>query len=174
MCAAPGSKTFQLLEALHASGHDEIPTGFVVANDVDAQRCNLLTHQTKRMCSPCLMITNHDAQTFPKVLPLQPGTPAAAVAEAAGLAAAVAGAGKEKEALLYDRILCDVPCSGDGTMRKAPDIWRRWGVHNGNGLHNMQLRIALQGIRLLKVRGGLVTKHTSVLRGLGCWLWDLR
>jgi len=25
-----------------------------------------------------------------------------------------------------DRILCDVPCSGDGTMRKAPDIWRKW------------------------------------------------
>jgi hypothetical protein len=36
-------------------------------------------------------------------------------------------------------------------MRKAPDIWGRWGVAAGNGLHIMQLKIALQGARLLKV-----------------------
>lgn len=54
--------------------------------------------------------------------------------------------------MLFDRILADVPCSGDGTMRKAADIWRRWTVNNGNGLHNLQLRIALQAARLLKVR----------------------
>ena len=34
----------------------------------------------------------------------------------------------------FDRILCDVPCSGDGTMRKAPDIWRRWNMANGIGM----------------------------------------
>jgi 16S rRNA C967 or C1407 C5-methylase (RsmB/RsmF family) len=36
-------------------------------------------------------------------------------------------------------------------MRKSPDIWSRWSVSGGNGLHMMQLRIALQGARLLKV-----------------------
>ncbi len=45
MCAAPGSKTFQLLEALHATS--ATPPGLVVANDADAQRCNLLTHQAR-------------------------------------------------------------------------------------------------------------------------------
>ncbi len=35
------------------------------------------------------------------------------------------GAGAQKQAYKFDRILCDVPCSGDGTLRKAPDIWRR-------------------------------------------------
>ena len=43
MCAAPGSKTFQLLEALHAGPASA--TGLVIANDADVQRCNLLTHQ---------------------------------------------------------------------------------------------------------------------------------
>ncbi len=43
MCAAPGSKTFQLLEALHAGPAPA--TGLVIANDSDVQRCNLLTHQ---------------------------------------------------------------------------------------------------------------------------------
>lgn len=33
-CASPGSKTAQLIEALHADEHDNIPSGFVVANDV--------------------------------------------------------------------------------------------------------------------------------------------
>lgn len=43
------------------------PAGIVVANDADAQRCNLLAHQTKRMCSPALIVTNHDATMYPIV-----------------------------------------------------------------------------------------------------------
>lgn len=111
----------------NSSGGDVAPAGFVIANDSDAQRCNLLVHQTKRMCSPCLMVTNHNGQDFPRI------------ADASGTA------------MEFDRILCDVPCSGDGTMRKAPDIWRRWTVNNGNGLHSLQLRIVMHAARLLKV-----------------------
>ncbi len=29
----------------------------------------------------------------------------------------------EQKALRFDRVLCDVPCSGDGTLRKNADIW---------------------------------------------------
>ncbi|KAA6424209.1 MAG: tRNA (cytosine-5-)-methyltransferase NSUN2 [Trebouxia sp. A1-2] len=131
MCAAPGSKTAQILEMLHAG--TMMPTGIVVANDADAQRCNLLAHQTKRMCSPALIVTNHDATMYPIVTDHT-----------------------AKESILFDRILCDVPCSGDGTIRKAPDIWRRWTPGNGNGLHPLQLRIALHACQMLKVGGRLV------------------
>jgi hypothetical protein len=38
MCAAPGSKTTQLIEALHMEEEGILPTGFVVANDADNAR----------------------------------------------------------------------------------------------------------------------------------------
>lgn len=62
-CAAPGSKTAQLLELLHES--PGLPQGVVIANDMEPQRCNLLVHQTRRMNSPALLVTNHDASTYP-------------------------------------------------------------------------------------------------------------
>jgi 16S rRNA C967 or C1407 C5-methylase (RsmB/RsmF family) len=39
-------------------------------------------------------------------------------------------------------------------MRKAPDIWRKWSIANGNGLHALQLRITLRACALLQVRIG--------------------
>lgn len=35
----------------------------------------------------------------------------------------------------FDRILCDVPCSGDGTLRKNLDVWMKWNTANGASLH---------------------------------------
>lgn len=39
--------------------------------------------------------------------------------------------------LKFDRILCDVPCTGDGTLRKNADIWTKWNTANGNNLHGL-------------------------------------
>ena len=67
MCAAPGSKTAQLIEFLHAEDSETtpMPGGIVVANDANNKRCYMLVHQAKRLNSPCLMVTNHDASVFP-------------------------------------------------------------------------------------------------------------
>lgn len=59
-----------------------------------------------------------------------------------------AGGGKG----IFDRIICDVPCSGDGTFRKYRDKWGHWQAHQGRQLHSLQLQIALRAIALLKVR----------------------
>ena len=66
MCAAPGSKTIQILEYLHADG-DKLGTGFMIANDTDAKRAFMLTHQAQRLNLPGLFITNNDARTFPNL-----------------------------------------------------------------------------------------------------------
>lgn len=66
MCAAPGSKTAQLIEMLH-SNDDTIPSGYVIANDVDNKRCYMLVHQAKRINSPCVAVINHDSAILPNL-----------------------------------------------------------------------------------------------------------
>ncbi|GMH25307.1 hypothetical protein Nepgr_027150 [Nepenthes gracilis] len=153
MCAAPGSKTFQLLEIIHRCNKaGSLPSGMVVANDIDVQRSNLLIHQMKRMCTANLIVTNHEAQNFPGC-DLNKNRPRASEGAAKTLGI---------NQLLFDRVLCDVPCSGDGTLRKAPDLWRKWNAGMGNGLHGLQLQIAMRGISLLKVGGRMVYSTCSL------------
>ena len=140
MCAAPGSKTTQLLEGIMTESN-EFPDGIVIANDSDQKRAYTLVHQAKRLQTPTLLVTNHDAQVFPRIL--------------------VKSDRAEKSALLFDRVLCDVPCSGDGTMRKNKAIWKSWQANNGLGLHRTQRNILLRGLELLKVDGLLVYSTCS-------------
>lgn len=137
MCAAPGSKTAQLLEALNP--HSTPSTGLLIANDADSKRCHLLVHQTGRMPSVGLGVTCNDASAFP----------------------ALKSNEKRTRNLSFDRILADVPCSGDGTMRKNPDIWKSWSVGNGNQLHGIQLRILTRAMQLLNAGGRLVYSTCS-------------
>ncbi|KAF8605675.1 S-adenosyl-L-methionine-dependent methyltransferase [Ceratobasidium sp. AG-I] len=142
MCAAPGSKTAQLLEALHANDtalETSFPQGFLIANDSDNKRAHMLVHQSSRLPSPALMVTNLDASIFPRIQ-TSPGS------------------GR----LMFDRILCDVPCSGDGTTRKNMGVWKNWTVMNGNGLHSLQLRILVRAMHMLKSGGRLVYSTCSM------------
>ncbi|KAI5737686.1 hypothetical protein M8J76_015720 [Diaphorina citri] len=65
----------------------------------------------------------------------------------------------------FDRVLCDVPCTGDGTMRKNPDIWTKWTPSNGNNLHGIQYRIVKRGVEMLAV-GGKIAYSTCSLNPL--------
>ncbi|KAK9736563.1 16S rRNA methyltransferase RsmB/F [Popillia japonica] len=141
MCAAPGSKTAQLLELLHADD-EAIPSGYVIANDVDNKRCYMLVHQAKRLNSPCVAIINHDSAVLPNLSASLPDG--------------------STEQVQFDRILCDVPCAGDGTLRKNPDIWMKWTPANGINLHGIQSRIVRRGAELLAVGGRLVYSTCSL------------
>ena len=122
MCAAPGSKTLQLLEQLTNVN------GCVVANDANPERAALLTHQLKRVLSrnPACLVTACPAQFFP-----------------ASVTKFTAAGG-------FDKILADVPCTGDGTSRKNIDVWRKWTVRSALTLHPLQLQIASRGVQLLR------------------------
>ncbi|EEB95259.1 hypothetical protein MPER_05799, partial [Moniliophthora perniciosa FA553] len=88
------------------------------------------------------MVTNLDASNYPSMkLP---------------------SSGSKMEQLLFDRILCDVPCSGDGTLRKNLGIWKKWQPNDGNGLHGLQLRILQRAMKLLKADGRIVYSTCSL------------
>lgn len=140
MCAAPGSKTAQIIEMLHSG--TSLPSGFMVANDIDNSRCYMLVHQAKRLNSPSIIITNHDASILPNFIVENPDN--------------------SESVLKYDRILCDVPCTGDGTLRKNPDIWLKWNAANGSNLHGVQFRIIKRGVELLKIGGRIVYSTCSL------------
>lgn len=142
MCAAPGSKTAQIIEMLHTNSNSfSTGSGVVVANDVDNKRCYMLVHQAKRMHSPCAVITNHDAGNMPKFYQTVDGV---------------------RKELKFDRVLCDAPCTGDGTLRKNCDVWTKWNPANGNNFHGLQSRIARRGVELLAKDGLLVYSTCSL------------
>ncbi|CZS97199.1 related to tRNA (cytosine-5-)-methyltransferase [Rhynchosporium agropyri] len=184
MCAAPGSKAAQLLEMVHRGeevrmrkslanhaqedGREVSPgieslkvedageleadssdngraTGLLIANDSDYKRSHMLIHQLKRLSSPNLIVTNHDATMFPSIkLPPTPENPAT------------------NRYLKFDRILADVPCSGDGTMRKNVNLWKDWGPGNALGLYVTQVRILVRALQMLKPGGRVVYSTCSM------------
>lgn len=175
MCAAPGSKSAQLMELIHAGEEDAIlqvaqkikegsagpepmgpeglnddgrTTGLLIANDSDYKRAHMLIHQMKRLSSPNLIVTNHDATMYPSIkLPPLPSAD-----------------GKQQKGryLKFDRILADVPCSGDGTARKNISVWKDWNPANALGLHATQARILVRALQMLKVGGRVVYSTCSL------------
>jgi multisite-specific tRNA:(cytosine-C5)-methyltransferase len=153
-------QTSQLLESLHSSEsllESCVPPGLLVANDSDSKRTQLLIHQTARLPSPAFVVTNVDGSIFPTLfLPREDTTDSS-------------GRKTRPSPLLFDRILCDVPCSGDGTIRKNVGIWKKWSPMDGNGLacvcvltlahafgahshsfSRLQLRILQRAMRMLR------------------------
>lgn len=115
MCASPGSKTKQILE------QTKHPNSIIIANDVNIKRCYTLVTNINRLANSNLIVTNHQAQFFPKINVLN-----------------------EKgflELKKFDKILCDVPCTGDGTLRKNKLIWKTWNFKQPLQLHKYFLNI---------------------------------
>ena len=139
-CAAPGSKTSQLIEAVFPPGSGDLKdaSGLVVANDEDLKRTHTLVHQLKRLGAPCWAATHGDARLIPT--PRDP----------------------DGRKLLYDKVLADVPCSSDGTLRKTPGVLDRWSTATGASLHALQASIAVRAAQLVKPGGTLVYSTCSL------------
>ena len=126
MCAAPGSKTSQIVEILDPE------EGFVIANDIDIRRCRNLVHNLQKIGTQNVLITSQKAQFF------------------------------VSENVLFDKILCDVLCTGDGTLRKNPAVGKFWTPKKGADLHGAQRAILKRGLELTKVGGYCVYSTCSM------------
>lgn len=141
MCAAPGSKTSQLLEMLYGN-EKSLKKGCVIANDADYSRAQMLIHQINRSGTAGMAVINHPGQFLPELY--------------------TAKVNHIKQKFHFDKILCDVPCSGDGATRKLPIKWAKWHTSDGISLHPLQLAILMKSINQLK-RGGLIVYSTCSL-----------
>lgn len=138
MCAAPGSKTRQLAELMargSGNGDSATPLGVLVANDPDPPRATLLAKQFARNGAPHVVVTcarGEDVATKLQMLSR------------------------------FDRVLADVPCSGDGTLRKQPELWRKWREEKGALLQPLQLALARAAVLATKI-GGVAVYSTCAL-----------
>ncbi|MBH33709.1 MAG: hypothetical protein CMB75_04875 [Euryarchaeota archaeon] len=108
--------------------------GVLVANERSRKRCNLLVANIQRHRSRVTVVSNHDGRHIPSL----------------------SGEGG------YDAILVDAPCTGSGTTRKNPDVWRQWKPSGGLGLHSMQVGLLNRAVDLLKVGGRVVYSTCSL------------
>lgn len=141
MCAAPGSKTSQMLEMIYQNGKN-LGKGCVIANDADYSRAQMLIHQINRSGTAGVAVINHPGQFLPELY--------------------FDKVNHIKNKYQFDKILCDVPCSGDGATRKIPIKWANWHTSDGIVLHPLQLSILMKSINLLK-RGGMIVYSTCSL-----------
>ena len=110
-------------------------TGRVKANDINESRLTSLREAVERSGvshTNRIKYTMHDASKYP--IPTR----------------------------LFDAIICDVPCSGDGTIRKDAHILPAWTPNTSNALHALQLRILKRAIECVRI-GGVVSYSTCSL-----------
>ncbi len=105
-------------------------TGTIVANDVKLDRVKILVANLERCGVMNTVVTREDGVR---------------VAERLG-----------KEGYLFDKILLDAPCSGEGTLRSSPKTFKMWNYKVVQKLSREQKKLFRTALKALKVGGTIV------------------
>ncbi len=145
-CAAPGGKALML--ALRLEGAE------ILATDVSAKRLALLSARLRR---------------FPYAKRMRCGVVDAAAEEAAlkvrlegALRGQVEGVAEREREAEFDLILCDVPCSGTGTLARNPEIRHRLRAEDLARQAARQRAILRAAVQRLATGGRLVYSTCSL------------
>ncbi|HBJ77204.1 MAG TPA: hypothetical protein DDY68_05355 [Porphyromonadaceae bacterium] len=104
-----------------------LPKGsFVVANEPIASRASILVENLSKWGAPNVMITQSFPEEFEGIQPI------------------------------FDVILTDVPCSGEGMFRKNTEAVQQWSMQNVHLCMERQRKILAQAWKLLKPNGVLI------------------
>ncbi|WP_230266795.1 methyltransferase RsmF C-terminal domain-like protein [Allobaculum fili] len=120
LCAAPGSKSTQIAEKLGRNG-------FLVSNEIDPKRAQILAGNLERMGAENVCVTNMDS---PSICSQTEG--------------------------LFDKVLVDAPCSGEGMMKKHEIARDDWSIENVLLCAARQKDILKEAWKALKPGGELV------------------
>jgi NOL1/NOP2/sun family putative RNA methylase len=104
--------------------------GTILANDKDVKRMLILSQNAERCSCSNIIITMQDAVQLCKKL--------------------------KKLDFKFDKILLDLPCSGEGTIKSSPETFEMWNIKMIEKLARMQRKIASSSIELLKENGEMI------------------
>ncbi|MBR2548167.1 MAG: hypothetical protein IKF07_08255 [Eubacterium sp.] len=136
VCAAPGGKSFAAAILMDNSG-------VIHAMDLHGNKLRALTKQAKRLGITIIDTEEHDAKTINKKY------------------AASSSGNNEYGA---DKVLCDVPCSGLGVLRRKPEIKDRPLLNDGRDLAEIQYRILCSSADYVKPGGELMYSTCTLNR----------
>ncbi len=120
LCAAPGGKSTQLIDAMEDQG-------LLVANDISVSRGKAVVKNLERFGAGRILVT---AETPKRLAEIFGG--------------------------YFDRILADVPCSGEGMFRREPSMCREWQEKGPDFYQPLQREILTQAVEMLRPGGRLV------------------
>lgn len=114
--------------------------GYLVSCDLDKRRLEVLRNKFKYFNYPNILLLNTNAFNLVQFY---------------------------NKNIFFDRIILDVPCSGDGTIRKKSQqhLLRTWNINNTEELEkltNLQLNLLLLSFCLLEPKGRLVYSTCSL------------
>lgn len=119
LCAAPGGKSTQIASHLKS--------GYLVSNEIDAKRAQILLSNIERMGVKNVAVTNSSVDKLAKVFDC-----------------------------CFDKILVDAPCSGEGMIKKHDIALNHWSIENIELCAARQKEILEYAYSMLKPGGTLV------------------
>lgn len=123
LCAAPGGKSTQIAARLNN-------TGFLLSNEIENSRANILLSNMERCGVSEMMVTN--------------ASPAALCEQVKGW---------------FDKVLVDAPCSGEGMFKKNAKALEDWSIEHVQACQSRQLHILDSAYEALK-QGGILVYST--------------
>ena len=137
MCAAPGNKTVQALEIMEEKARNKgiLPRGVIIANEIEPKRVSNMSHFFKTQFPMNIIVTSCPGEDFPLI---------------------------QKESLKPNIIICDVPCSGDGTLRKNKGMRRRWKLDFGYQNHPLQVKLLDKAVQSCRKDGVIVYSTCAI------------
>ncbi|WP_081470250.1 RsmF rRNA methyltransferase first C-terminal domain-containing protein [Mageeibacillus indolicus] len=101
--------------------------GLLLANEINLERAKVLLRNLEQWGAKNVVLTNADAAQFNR----DPG-------------------------FIFDKILADVPCSGEGMFGRDPGAVAAWTQYQGRSLTDLQLNILLKAADLLAPKGEIL------------------
>jgi 16S rRNA (cytosine967-C5)-methyltransferase len=133
VCAAPGGKSFTLAKLMNKENNAENITGRIISCDINRKKLNYVEKTAGKLGLFIIETCVNDAKVFNPDFPIA------------------------------DKVLCDVPCSGLGVIRRKPEIKYK-NPADFDGLPAVQAEILATSSRYVKDSGMLMYSTCTLSR----------